>query len=743
MSRFVVLLMTHLATSLCVMLPDDFQHPVSLKPFPSPPALTIHRHRAEESINQPKENISDRENTRVLVEKTPASTAGTLSKVYGNKLDPGRRNIEPEPSGEVEGRQSTLRKNLLQRDHGLVTTALLRDIRDVLQSHKHEGDLEQRLETVTHEVNAMSGEVLRLEQSMEQRVAFLRDSLVALRMVMAGQAQQLSILNRRVFYTPLLLPDELDNSSQAWDEPSPHTLNHFSSHTPTEKLVSLPAYPLVSNSTSDVTLPNNTGNTQRLVSHPHTSQSQSNHTNDTYTQTEILKNNTPILILTNNSHTSPHLAHNTQSPESTNIQTPPDHIDNFYTSTDLSGSTDINTVKDPNQSNTKRTPAVGHSAEDPYSLAAIGAQVSTITQQLQELQAHLHEVQESVAQLKMASKSKEVIMVQDVQDNQEFKQDVIGNENQSYLQDKANLELKHSNSTKEGINTVIPQDSIEILKLPENIMENVQDTKESKDPASSKLQDIHQAATMVTCKCSTEDLKNAISDLQEVQRHHKDRLDLMVQNLTLLQNNTIGLSSFSSSSWGEYSQRVGEAEGVNTLVEDLKKLKEEMENDLAERGTTIVRGTNNSNTSGSSSFTTQKQGLCVWPFQRGSGGCFYVHQEERLAWGAAKEHCQSLQGTLATPTSFSALQTYLLKQRLTRAYTYWLGASNTGEEGSWEWSDGRSVEPEVWEDSSSPPTHTRIHSQRCLAIKPGYKMVTSSESCRETRFFICQQERLI
>ncbi|KAK4300069.1 hypothetical protein Pmani_027704 [Petrolisthes manimaculis] len=742
MSTFVVLLMTYLATSLCIKLPDDFQHPVSLKPFPSPPALTIHRRRAEESIDQPKEDISVIETTRDLVEKTPALTTGTLSKVDRNKLDPGRRNIEPEPSGEVEGRQSTLRKNLLQRDHGLVTTALLRDIRDVLQSHKHEVDLEQRLETVTHEVNAMGGEVSKLEQSVEQQVDFLRDSLVALRMVMAGQAQQLSVLNHRIFYIPLLLPNELENSSQAWDEPSPPTLNHFSSHTSTEKPVSQTAYPLVNNSTSDVTLPNNTGNTQRLVSLPHTSQSLSNYTNDTYTHTEILKNNTPILILSNNSHTSPDLVHNTQSPEPTNIQTPPDQIDNPFTSTDLSGSTDINTVKDPNQSNTKQTPAVEHAAEDPYSLAAIGAQVSTITQQLKELQAHLHEVQESVAQLKVASKSKEVIMVQDVQDNQEFKQDVIGNENQSYLQDKANLELKHSNSTKEGIHIDILRDSVEILKEPENIMEDAQDTKESKDPSSSKPQDIHQAATMLTCKCSTEDLKNAISDLQEVQRHHRDRLDLMVQNLTLLQNNTIGPSSFSSSS-GEYTQRVGEAEGVNILMEDLKKLKEEMENDLAERETTIVSGTNNSYISGSSSSTTQKQGLCVWPFQRGSGGCFYVHQEERLAWGAAKEHCQSLQGTLATPTSFSALQTYLLKQRLTRAYTYWLGASNTGEEGSWEWSDGRSVEPEVWEDSSAPPTHTRIHSQRCLAIKPGYKMVTSSESCRETRFFICQQERLL
>lgn len=73
---------------------------------------------------------------------------------------------------------------------------------------------------------------------------------------------------------------------------------------------------------------------------------------------------------------------------------------------------------------------------------------------------------------------------------------------------------------------------------------------------------------------------------------------------------------------------------------------------------------------------------------------------------------------------------------VSRAYTYWLGASDAGLEGQWTWTDGRPVSPDTWETSQPDP-----RSAKCMALKPVYKFVASAEACRESRFFICQQER--
>lgn len=76
---------------------------------------------------------------------------------------------------------------------------------------------------------------------------------------------------------------------------------------------------------------------------------------------------------------------------------------------------------------------------------------------------------------------------------------------------------------------------------------------------------------------------------------------------------------------------------------------------------------------------------------------------------------------------------------VSRAYTYWMGASNTNPEGVWKWTDGRGVDGEVWGSEGLPTGRA----PRCMAIKPAYRFGTLAESCHESKFFICQQERLL
>lgn len=55
--------------------------------------------------------------------------------------------------------------------------------------------------------------------------------------------------------------------------------------------------------------------------------------------------------------------------------------------------------------------------------------------------------------------------------------------------------------------------------------------------------------------------------------------------------------------------------------------------------------------------------MCVWPYTRGGGRCYFVNVEDRLGWEAAREHCRGIQGDLAAPSSFSRFKAFIQLQR--------------------------------------------------------------------------------
>ncbi|XP_071520150.1 uncharacterized protein [Panulirus ornatus] len=240
------------------------------------------------------------------------------------------------------------------------------------------------------------------------------------------------------------------------------------------------------------------------------------------------------------------------------------------------------------------------------------------------------------------------------------------------------------------------------------------------------------ARDSASCLCPTDQLTNSIARLEEAQQQQQTELDELARNLTLTEASQQTIQEDSL-----LSQRLDIVEGfltdlsaikrqVNAVQEDVLLLKEGMGKTATEVDTITNATTDNYN----------EKGICVWPYKRGGGGCFYVHTDDRLNWQAAREHCRTLQGDLASPLRYSLFKLFILKQRLSRAYTYWLGASDAGLGGEWMWTDGRIVSPDVWETSQPDP-----RSAKCMALKPVYKFVASAEACRESRFFICQQER--
>ncbi|MPC59739.1 hypothetical protein E2C01_053767 [Portunus trituberculatus] len=68
-----------------------------------------------------------------------------------------------------------------------------------------------------------------------------------------------------------------------------------------------------------------------------------------------------------------------------------------------------------------------------------------------------------------------------------------------------------------------------------------------------------------------------------------------------------------------------------------------------------------------------------------------------------------------------------------------MGASNTNPERAWKWTDGRGVGEDIIETGMVQTSRA----PKCLAIKPSFRFGGLAESCHESKFFICQQERLL
>ena len=85
-------------------------------------------------------------------------------------------------------------------------------------------------------------------------------------------------------------------------------------------------------------------------------------------------------------------------------------------------------------------------------------------------------------------------------------------------------------------------------------------------------------------------------------------------------------------------------------------------------------------------------------------GNHYKAFHESMTWAEAKAYCKSLGGHLAVITS-SEEQAAMSKLGLKRSYNYWLGASDSEEEGAWEWITQEAWSYENW--GSGQPDNTQ------------------------------------
>nr|XP_045615134.1 C-type lectin domain family 4 member F-like [Procambarus clarkii] len=362
-------------------------------------------------------------------------------------------------------------------------------------------------------------------------------------------------------------------------------------------------------------------------------------------------------------------------------------------------------------------------------LQGVQEQTHTFEVQMNRFQRSLQEVESSLRSHKpqVVLNYSDILTEESIQESQLNITEIDDRiqETKSSLDDLTEI-VKNLTGTVKSVRDEVKEVKINITERTEVLAATL-----SKEPTSDKHNTVDASTT---CQCFSNELRNSLAKLEKVQNEQKSELDGLARNLTTLESER---REVGNKSWS-YNHRLGEVESfkdlsfvkrkVNAVQEELHNLKQEMGSK-----TTLTPQLSNVTIEDSS-----VEGICVWPYRRGGGGCYHVNREERLTWQSAREHCRSIQGDLAAPQQYNQFKVFILKLRLSRAYTYWIGASNVGKEGVWSWIDGRVVSEDVWGGTQPEDLHSH-----CMALKPAYKFVASAEGCRESRFFICQQERLL
>ncbi|XP_066990187.1 C-type lectin domain family 4 member M-like [Macrobrachium rosenbergii] len=239
------------------------------------------------------------------------------------------------------------------------------------------------------------------------------------------------------------------------------------------------------------------------------------------------------------------------------------------------------------------------------------------------------------------------------------------------------------------------------------------------------------------CRCDLEGVEASIKKIEDEQVAQRALADELNKNLTLLTGQERQRVD------STFTNRLGEVEGslrdLNAVRREVTAVKENLNSLQKELGG--VAGVKN--VFGSSFVSLGMKGLCVWPYTRCGDSCFFIQVTKRLNWKAARDYCRTIQGDLAAPVSFEDLRNFIGNQRLSRTYSYWLGASDIEVEGAWTWVNGQPLfqNSTLW----APNNPSDNSFSNCLSFKPNnrYEILATDEECRIGRYFICEQERLV
>ncbi|XP_067381254.1 ladderlectin-like [Channa argus] len=119
-------------------------------------------------------------------------------------------------------------------------------------------------------------------------------------------------------------------------------------------------------------------------------------------------------------------------------------------------------------------------------------------------------------------------------------------------------------------------------------------------------------------------------------------------------------------------------------------------------------------------------------------GRYFHFVPKPMTWAQAEKNCQSIGANLA---SVHNTYEYHEIQRLITTATHeyketWIGGSDAQQEGTWLWSDGRSLQYTNWAPGEPNNIHGRQH---CLQMNHGAQKSWDDIECHVQRPSVCEK----
>jgi len=132
-----------------------------------------------------------------------------------------------------------------------------------------------------------------------------------------------------------------------------------------------------------------------------------------------------------------------------------------------------------------------------------------------------------------------------------------------------------------------------------------------------------------------------------------------------------------------------------------------------------------------------KSGNCQykdWKMYKGS--CYGYGKNLYKTWADAEDFCKGVRGHLASIHSEDELE--FVQSNFPR--DLWLGGSDAGEEGTWEWSDGSSWNYYSTYSAWSPgQPDNYIGNQDCLVGNWHHDLKWDDDNCEQKKLFLCKE----
>ncbi|XP_064087314.1 perlucin-like [Macrobrachium nipponense] len=126
---------------------------------------------------------------------------------------------------------------------------------------------------------------------------------------------------------------------------------------------------------------------------------------------------------------------------------------------------------------------------------------------------------------------------------------------------------------------------------------------------------------------------------------------------------------------------------------------------------------------------------CEPPFFPLRSECFYVNRYKLVSWAEAREFCKGLGGDLAVPNDVNTLRATLLDKFPEDQYkSFWIGAKESGSEGSWVWVSTKPFQAKDW--ATGQPDGGN---ENCVILSRDDYPPLHDSPCYLNTLFICER----